>query len=74
MSKPIQVEALDNEPEWMRISRVYENLRITSAQLYADIDSYNKTLNQLDDYGTSVTNGKERIFLMKEEIARLESA
>ena len=67
------VSEFDNEPEWMRISRVYENLRISTATLHVDIESYNKALRQLDGYGTSISNGKDRIFLMKEELARLES-
>jgi len=67
------VSEFDNEPEWMRISRVYENLRISTATLHVDIESYNKALRQLDGYGTSIANGKDRIFLMKEDLARLES-
>lgn len=70
----LRIAEFNNEPEWMRISRIYENLRISTEQLHRDIEGYNKALSQLDGYGTSVSNGKERVYLMKEELARLEAA
>lgn len=73
MSEPIQVAEFDNEPEWMRISRVYENLRLATAKLHQDIEHYNETLGILDGAGTDVMNGEERISLMKAELARLEA-
>ena len=69
----MEVSELINEPEWKRISRVYENLRLATERLHDDIAEYNKALRLLDGYGTSIANGKDRIFLMKEEIARLEA-
>lgn len=75
-SEPLRIEVseLTNEPEWKRISNVYENLRLATELLHADIAEYNKALRLLDGYGTNIANGKDRIFLLKEEIARLETS
>lgn len=70
----LQVSEFNNEPEWLKISWKYEALAKETARLNRDLGRYKAALNELDGAGTDVGFGKERIFLLREEIAEMEAA
>jgi len=73
-SEPIeQIADYSDEPAWLEISWKYEELAKTTAQLNQDIGRYNKALRDLDAAGVSVMNGKERIAVLRDFIAQMES-
>jgi len=68
-----EIEEFKNEPSWVRISHLYADLAKASATLHADITRYKDALSELDGAGTSINNGKDRIFLLRDQIAQLEA-
>jgi len=63
-----------NEPKWLEISWKYAELEKSTKQLSEDIRRYRDALGALAAAGTSIMNGKERIYLLKESISQMESA
>jgi len=61
------------EPNWFEIGWKYEELAKATEELGLDIGRYKEALKDLDAAGTSIQNGKERIFLLKEAIAQIEA-
>lgn len=70
----LQVAEFNDEPQWLQISWKYEALAKETARLNHDLARYKAALSELDGAGTDVGFGKERIFLLREEIAELEAA
>ena len=68
-----EIEEFKNEPNWIRISHLYVDLTKATTALSADITRYKAALNELDGAGTSISNGKDRIFLLRDQIAQLEA-
>lgn len=68
----MQIWDAEDQPNWVVISHKYADLARTTQELGADVSQYKATLSALDGLGTSISNGTERVFLLREEIARLE--
>jgi len=68
-----EIEEFNDEPNWIRISHLYADLAKASTTLSADITRYKSALNELDGAGTRISNGKDRIFLLRDQIAQLEA-
>jgi hypothetical protein len=69
----LHVAEFNNEPSWLQIGWAYLDLHKATHKLADDIGRYNKALQELDGAGTAIANGKDRIFELREEIARIEA-
>jgi len=67
----LQVAEHKDEPNWVLIGWKYADLHKATHKLAEDLKRYADALNELDGAGTAISNGKERIFALREEIYEL---
>jgi hypothetical protein len=72
MSELVQITEYADEPSWIQISHLYRKLEDATCALHNDLILYKNALSELDSAGISINNGKERIFLIREQIAQIE--
>ena len=73
VTDPTEIWEPTDEPDWLKISWKYADLEKATQALSMDINRYKAALMELDDAGTSIGFGRERIAQLRADIAEMEA-